>query len=167
MNRLPRTVRLDASDASVFARAALPGEWAVAGGFMFMELADDVLSVAEHYAFACGFLAVESFGWSTLVSVEPATEAEIAGVIDALAQRFLAQFGAPAMSQAREMAEQEVQFASGLCAHPVGTLLTVTRRFEVDGIVERYATLTPHDALAGVHASPIDVRALAAAGEPT
>jgi hypothetical protein len=39
MTRLPRTIRLDVSDSQVFEQAALPGEWAVPGGFLFVEAA--------------------------------------------------------------------------------------------------------------------------------
>ncbi len=165
MTRLPRTVRLDVSDESVFAHAARPGEWAVSGGFMFMDLGQDVLSQAEHSAFACGFLGTESFGWSTLVSVEPISPAELAELREHLAAHFVRHLGAPDLEQARVVAEKELLAASALCDHPVGTLLTVVRRFEDDEIVERYATITPHDAVAGVHAAPIDLRALAEAAE--
>ncbi len=162
MTRLPRTVRLDASDDSVFDHAALPGEWAIPGGFLFMDLAGEVMSQALHNAFACAFLGTESFGWSTLVSVEAASPDEIETVTASLALRFLRDFAAPSLAEARGAAEQEVSFAAGLCDHPIGTLLTVSRRFEGEDIVERYATLTPDDDMASVHASPIDLRALAA-----
>jgi hypothetical protein len=166
MTRLPRTVRLDVSDESVFDRAAPPGEWAVAGGFLFIGRADEAMVSTEHNAFTCGFLGVESFGWSTLVSVEPAGEAEVAATIETLARHFLRDLGAPSLAEARAVAAEEVRFAAGLCEdHPVGTLLTVARRFEDGEVVERYATLTPTDTLAAAHAAPIDVRALAALGD--
>jgi hypothetical protein len=161
MTRLPRTIRLDASVASVFDRAAEPGEWAVAGGFLFMDHANGVLSPAEHNAFACGFLGTGSFGWSTLVAVAPATDAQVAAVVAALAAWFVSDLGAPSLAEARAAAEQEVGFAAGLCDHPVGTLLTVTRRFEDGGVVERYATITPGDEMARAHAAPIDLLTLA------
>jgi hypothetical protein len=162
MTRLPRTIRLDVSDSQVFEQAALPGEWAVPGGFLFVDAAGAVLAPGAHQAFACGFLGTESFGWSTLVAVAPASEAEVAAVITALARYFQDELGAPSADAAREAAEQEVRFASSLCDHPIGTLLTVTRRFEDDEIVERYATVTPQDDMAAAHAAPIDLRALAA-----
>jgi len=162
MTRLPRTVRLDVSDASVFERAAEPGEWAVAGGFLFMDAEDGVLTPAEHNAFACGFLGTGSFGWSTLVSVEDASDADVAAATDALAAFFVEALGAPSAEEARAAAEEEISFAAGLCDHPVGTLLTVTRRFEEDGIVERYATITAQDEIARAHDAPINLKALAA-----
>jgi hypothetical protein len=163
MTGLPRTIRLDSSDLSVFDRAAQPGEWAVAGGFLFMRDEAEVLTQAEHNAFACGFLGTDSFGWSTLVSVASASAADIEGVIATLAGYFERELGAPSHAAARAAAEQEVMFAASLCDHPVGTLLTVVRRYEDDGVVERYATVTPHDQLAAAHSAPIDVRALAEA----
>ena len=35
--KLLRTIRLDPSDTFVFERAAEPGEWAVSGGFVFVD----------------------------------------------------------------------------------------------------------------------------------
>ncbi len=165
MTRLPRTVRLDVSDASVFDRAALPGEWAVPGGFEFVDAAGAALSPAEHNAFACGFLGTESFGHATLVAVEEASAEDIEAVVTALALHFMRDHGAPTIAQARAAAEHEVRFAAELCDHPIGTLLTVTRRFEGEDIIERFATLTPHDSMAAVHAAPIDLRGLVHAAE--
>jgi hypothetical protein len=162
MTRLPRTIRLDSSDLSVFERAAQPGEWAVAGGFLFMNRAGEVFTPAEHNAFASGFLGTGSFGWSTLVAVASASAADAEAVTGALAAYFQRELGAPSHREARAVAEQEVRFAASLCDHhAVGTLLTVSRRFEGEEIAERYATVTPHDDLALAHSAPIDVRALA------
>ena len=127
---------------------------------MFVDLAGNTLSQAQHNAFACGFLGVESFGWSTLVAVEPASLADVeAATSGARPHSSCAELGAPSPAEARAAAEAEVAFAAGLCDHPPGTLLTVTRRFEGDGIAERYATITPQDRMAAVHAAPIDLRA--------
>ena len=38
MLKLPRTIRLDPSDTFVFERAAVSGEWAVSGAFVFWNL---------------------------------------------------------------------------------------------------------------------------------
>ena len=69
MIRLPRTIRLDGSDAVVFAQAAEPGEWAVAGTFLFAGRAATSLSRKEQIAFRTGFHGIASFGHSTLVVV--------------------------------------------------------------------------------------------------
>jgi hypothetical protein len=163
MTRLPRTIRLDSSDTQVFAPPASPGEWAVGGGFLFMDLAHDALSAAQHNAFASGFLGTESFGWSTFVTVAAASPEDIEAVTEALTRWFLRELGAPTAEAARAVAAQEVTFAAALCDHPLGTLLTVTRRFEGNEVIERYATIIPHDDLASVHAAPFDLRALAEA----
>jgi hypothetical protein len=162
MTKLPRTIRLDASDASVFDQAAEPGEWAVGAGFLFMDRVGTLLSAAEHNAFACGFLGTASFGWSTLVSVEAVSEEGVEAVTEALTDYFIHDLGAPSRAEARSAAEWEVRFAASLCEHPVGTLLTVTRRFENDDVVERYATITPAEELDRAHHAPINLRALAA-----
>jgi uncharacterized cupin superfamily protein len=143
MTRLPRTIRLDSSDSEVFVPAAFPGEWAVGGGFLFMNLVHHALTAAQHNAFASGFLGTESFGWSTLVTVASASADDIELVTEKLEEFFRRELGAPTAEEARAVAEQEVRFAAGLCEHPVGTLLTVARRFEGEEIVESYATVTP------------------------
>mgnify|MGYP006171886571 CR=1 FL=1 len=83
--KLPRTIRLDGSDAVVFAQAAEPGEWAVAGTFLFAGRPADSLSRKEQIGFRTGFLGIESFGHSTLVVVSEASEEERAVAVAALA----------------------------------------------------------------------------------
>ena len=63
--KLLRTIRLDPSDGFVFAKAAEPGEWAVAGGFMFWDADPATLEGKERAAFRSGILGIGSFGWST------------------------------------------------------------------------------------------------------
>jgi hypothetical protein len=67
--KLLRTIRLDPSDGFVFAKAAEPGEWAVAGGFMFWDTDPAALAGKERAAFRSGILGIGSFGWSTLAVV--------------------------------------------------------------------------------------------------
>ncbi len=95
MTRLPRTIRLDASDAVVFSHAAEPGEWAVPGTFLFWGRDPDSLSRKEAIAFRSGFLGVASFGHSTLVTVQDATAPERAQMVDMLATQLVAHLGAP------------------------------------------------------------------------
>jgi hypothetical protein len=159
--RLPRAVRLDGSDLSAFERAAIPGEWAVSGGFAFLGYTPDSLDGKRRLAFSSAFLGVASFGWSTFVTVEEAGTLEQRDMIESLARIFIERFGAPSLDEARDAARAEVDFAASLCDHPVGTLLTVSRRFEGDEVVEQFATLTPDDPLTAIHASPIDLVALA------
>jgi len=80
-----RTIRLDPSDSLVFPAAAEPGEIAVAGTFLFWDDAPDRLEGKARQAFRCGFLGVDSGGWSTLVTVGSATAEERRAAVAALA----------------------------------------------------------------------------------
>jgi hypothetical protein len=141
--RLMRTIRLDPSDAFVFARAATPGEWAVPGTFLFWERPADTLIGKERSAFRSGLLGVESFGWSTLATIVEASEAERDELIAALAERLVERCGAPDLDAARAAAETEVAYAQDLAEPPVGTLVAVHRTIEDGEIVERFRTLLP------------------------
>ena len=141
--KLIRTIRLDPSDTFVFERAAEPGEWAVSGAFVFWN--DDVtkLEGKARSAFRGAFLGVASLGWSTLVQIVEASEAERAALVERLAQQLLAQFGAPDIGAARAAAEEEVAFAESLCNHPADTLIAVHRTFEDGEVREAFRTLHP------------------------
>lgn len=139
--KLLRTIRLDPSDGFVFARAAAPGEWAVAGGFMFWDVDPEDLEGKERTAFRSGILGIESFGWSTLAVVAEASPAEHAAAIAALAARLLAEHGAPDAASAQAAAEAEIAYSAELAEHPINTLVAVERRAEEEGIVERFRTL--------------------------
>jgi len=141
--KLPRTIRLDASDTAVFERAAEPGEWAVAGGFAFLDATPEQLTGKRRQAFVGGFLGTESFGWSTFVVVAAATEANIDAVVERLAQLFVEAHGAPSLDAARPVARQEVDFMADLCrAHSLNTLLAMERLIDADGgIRERFRVI--------------------------
>lgn len=140
MTRLPRTLRLDPSDAVVFPLAAAPGEWAVPGGFCFWD-DDDSIAGKRRQAFRAGFLGLGSFGWSTLVEVVGASAEDRAAALAALAGHLRAAYGAPPDGAAAAAAE-EIAFAESLCAeHPPGTVLALERRFEGGEIRERFRTL--------------------------
>lgn len=151
MIRLPRTLRLDASDAVVFDRAAAPGEWAVPGGFHFWDDDLEALSGKRRQAFRGGFLGLASFGWSTLVEVAEATPEEREAALAALARHIRDAFGAPDETAARAAAEEEIAFAESLCEHPPGTVLAVARSVEDGAMRERFRTL---------HRRPADRNAL-------
>lgn len=147
--RLPRTIRLDASDAVIFVPAAAPGEWAVPGTFLFAGRDPAGLGRKEQIAFRSGFLGIDSFGWSTLVVVTEATAAERADAIAALARRFVADLGAPDMATALPAATEEIALAADLCRdHPAGTLIALHRRSDGDAIREQFRTLRPRDTTA-------------------
>ena len=141
--KLIRTIRLDPSDTFVFERAAEPGEWAVPGGFAFWNTDATKLEGKARSAFRGAFLGVQSLGWSTLVQIVAASEADRAAVVERLAQQLVAQFGAPDIAAARGAAEEEVAFAASLCNHPADTLIAVHRTFEDGEVREAFRTLHP------------------------
>lgn len=147
MTRLPRTIRLDASDAVVFAQAAEAGEWAVAGTFLFADRAPETLSRKEQIAFRSGFLGIDSFGHSTLVVVSEASADERAAMVEKLASQLVSRLEAPGLDAARPAAEEEVAFAEDLCrGHTANTLVALHRTREDDGSIrERFRTLKPRD----------------------
>jgi len=146
--KLPRTLRLDASDALIFDPAAEPGEWAVPGGFEFWEESPETMSGKRRQAFRGGFLGLASFGWSTLVEVAEATPEQRAAALAALAARIRAHHGAPDDAAARAAAAEELAFAESLCDHPPGTVLALTRTHSDGEVRESFRTLhlrdTPH-----------------------
>ena len=156
VTKLPRIIRLDASDAAVFERAAEPGEWAVAGGFAFIDAELEQLTGKRRQAFANGFLGTETFGWSTFVVVASADEAAVETVVERLARLFVEAHGAPSLDAARPVARQEVDFMADLCrAHGVNTLLAIERVIEADGgIRERFRVI---ERGAGVHGRAFDM----------
>lgn len=141
MTRLLRTLRLDASDALIFPRAAEPGEWAVPGGFCFWDDDPAALQGKRRQAFRAGFLGLGSFGWATLVEVAEAEPAERAAAVSGLAAHLLAAHGAPDEAAARAAAEEEIAFAESLCDHPPGTVVALSRSAEEGSVRERFRTL--------------------------
>lgn len=139
---LPRTIRLDPSDAVVFSRAAAPGEWAVPGGFAFWEEDPAAMAGKRRQEFRAGFLGLGSFGWSTLVEVAEADAAGREAALAVLAAHILAEYGAPDAAAARAAAEEEIGFAASLCdGHPPGTVLALSRSLEDGAVRERFRTL--------------------------
>lgn len=143
--KLLRTIRLDPSDTFVFDNAAEPGEWAVAGAFMFGDDDPAKLEGKSRAAFRAGFLGVASLGWSTLVQVVEANEADRLTAIDTLAKHLLTRFGAPSIDDAVTAAEQEFEFTASLCDHPLDTLIALHRTYQDGEIRERFRTLRPKD----------------------
>jgi len=143
--KLLRTIRLDPSDTFVFERAAEPGEWAVPGGFVFFGSDPDALQGKARTAFRAGFLGVASLGWSTLVQIVEASEADRAALVEALAAQLVAHFGAPDLAAARPAAAEEVAFAASLCDRPSGTLVALHRANDDGDIRETFRTLRPRE----------------------
>ncbi|MCK1421697.1 hypothetical protein IVB14_29000 [Bradyrhizobium sp. 180] len=125
--KLLRTIALDPSDTFVFDVAAEPGEWAVSGAFRFWDCDGAKLEGKARAAFRGGFLGVQSWGWSTLAQIVPATEDDYRSLIDLLARQLIDRFGAPDMATAMTAAEEEVAFSQSLCSHPISSLIAVHR----------------------------------------
>jgi hypothetical protein len=138
-----RTIRLDPSDTFVFERAAEPGEWAVPGAFVFLEVDPETLDGKTRVAFRSGFLGIDSLGWSTLVQIVEASDADQEAALDLLAHRLMERFGAPDMDSARAAAEEEFAFAASLCNHAADTLIAMHRAHEDGSIRETFRTLRP------------------------
>lgn len=146
MRKLLRTIRLDPSDTFVFPAAAAPGEWAVPGTFQFWDADPAVLAGKDKQAFRSGFLGVDSFGWSTLAVVVEATEDEYGEAVHVLANRLLADHGAPDLDAALAAASEEIAAAEELAQHPVQTLVAVARKAKPDGsISEQFRTFQVND----------------------
>ena len=143
--KLLRTIRLDPSDTFVFEKAAEPGEWAVSGAFVFWDIDASALQGKARSAFRSGFLGVESLGWSTLVQIVEADAADRARVVDLLAEKLVAHFGAPDINTARLAADEEVNFAEQLCTEPKEILVGVHRSFEDGAVRETFRTLRPRE----------------------
>jgi Family of unknown function (DUF6505) len=139
--KLLKTVRADTSDTFVFDKAAEAGEWAVSGAFLFANLDPVVLTGRPKAAFRGGFLAVSSFGWSTLAQIVEVAAEERAAAVAQLATRLVEHCGAPDLATATAAAEEEVEFAASLCNHPTGMLIAVSRRYENETIRESFRTL--------------------------
>ncbi|KIN71946.1 DUF6505 family protein [Sulfitobacter guttiformis] len=149
MIRLPRTIQLDRSDNVIFAPAAVPGEWAVTGTFVFAGRESDSLNRKEQIAFRSGFLGIESFGWSTLVTVTLVRPQDRDDATQILAQQLVDRFGAPDMAAALPAASEEMALAEELCqGHAEGTLIALHRTTAEDGIREQFRTLKPRDTTA-------------------
>ncbi len=143
--KLLRTIRLDPSDTFVFERAAEPGEWAVSGAFAFWAGDPTKLEGKARSAFRSGFLGIKSLGWSTLVQIVEASEADRAAAVEALARHLLASFGAPDIEAARGAAEEEVAFAQSLCTQPQDLLVAVHRTYEDGAVREQFRSLRPRE----------------------
>ena len=139
--KLLRTIALDPSDTFVFDVAAEPGDWAVSGAFRFYDRDPARLTGKDRSAFRSGFLGVNSWGWSTLVQIVPATEADRRALVERLAQQLVDRFGAPDLATARAAAEEEVAFTESLCIHPISSLVAVHRAVSDGEVRESFRRL--------------------------
>ncbi|MFB6463828.1 DUF6505 family protein [Bradyrhizobium tunisiense] len=139
--KLLRTIALDPSDTFVFDAAAEPGEWAVSGAFRFWDCDVATLEGKARAAFRGGFLGVQSWGWSTLAQIVPATEDDYRSLVDLLAGQLVDRFGAPDVATAKAAAEEEVAFSQSLCSHPISSLIAVHRAVSEGEVRESFRRL--------------------------
>lgn len=148
MPRLLRAIRFDASDTHVFARAARENEWAAPGSILFSmdrQTSPSKLKGKDRQAFVSGFLALGSFGYSTLVSVADASEEDVAVCETMLADYLISRFGAPDEDAARAVASDEMAFARELAeGTDLNTLIALKREVGDNGdIRESFHIVTP------------------------
>ncbi len=155
--KLARTLRFDDSDLNIFDRPAELDEWAVSGAFAFSNAQADELTGKTRQAFANGWLGLETFGRSTFVAVAQISEAEFEACVAALADHFVAYYGAPDRAAALPVAREEVAFMESLCAeHDDNTLLAVERTLADAGVKEAFRAIKPRDASLDAFAVHVD-----------
>ncbi|MEL6584145.1 MAG: DUF6505 family protein [Pseudomonadota bacterium] len=156
--KLARAIHLDESDTQVFYSPARTGEWAISGGFEFSDWGEADLVGKGRQAFANGWLGLETFGRVTFVAVTSVEEHERAALETALANHFVAIYGAPSVEAARGVAREEIAHMIELCEdHDPNTLLTVARELTEAGVREQFRAIKGEEAdLAqfAVHATP-------------
>ena len=67
--KFAKTIRFDKSDLNVFENASGEAEWAISGAFEFSNDLNENLTGKRKQSFANGFLGLDTFGRSTLVSI--------------------------------------------------------------------------------------------------
>lgn len=143
--KLAKIIRLDVSDLNIFLKPAEPEEWAVTGTFAFVDAEISAFDNKQKIAFKSGWLGLESFGHSTLVSVTVIPDSEYEQLVRKLAEHLFRAFGAPDMLAALEAARHELADMAALCDHPSGTLLAIGRDMEADGISEQVRKIASPD----------------------
>lgn len=143
--KLLKTIRFDGTDAFVFEGAAPQGEWAVTGTTAFVNHGPDELVGKTKQAFANGFFAVPSFGFSTFATVAEATGADADYLTQMLADHYLDALGAPDDVTARATAEDDVASVIELCSDvPINTVFTIRRVISGDNeAVEELRQIKP------------------------
>ena len=129
-----KSIRFDPSDTMVFDSAAGPDEWAIPGGFCFAERSEGDIHGKLKQAFSNGFLSLESFGFSTFVSVAEIDQGRLSALSNELARYFQLNLGAPSVEAALPVAESEIQFVVDMCSDvAINTIFTLRRFFDENG----------------------------------
>lgn len=147
--KFAKTIRFDKSDLNIFPLASEEGELAIVGTFNFYNLKQDDLKGKVKQAFSNGFMGCTTFGYSTLVSLVNIKEKELQQLKTNLGKYLIDNFGAPSQEMAEEAANEEINFMLDLCKnHEIGSLLSLSRTWENDGIKERFRNLPKADSCA-------------------
>ena len=126
-----KTIRFDPSDVNVFENAAEPDQWAIPGGFHFANVTENELVGKSKQAFSHGFLSLQSFGFSTFTSVTDISQDEKKDITQELAEQFIQSYGAPDLSSAMTVAENEISFVVEMCAGvPINSVFALARYFD-------------------------------------
>ena len=147
--KFAKTIRFDKSDLNIFPLASEEGELAVVGTFNFYNLKQDDLKGKVKQAFSNGFMGCTTFGYSTLVSLVNIKEKELQQLKTNLGKFLIDNFGAPSREIAERAANEEINFMLDLCKnHEIGSLLSLSRTLETDGIKEKFRNLPKADSCA-------------------
>lgn len=147
--KFAKTIRFDKSDLNIFPLASEEGELAIVGTFNFYNLKQDDLKGKVKQAFSNGFMGCTTFGYSTLVSLVNIKEKELQQLKTNLGKFLIDNFGAPSQEMAEEAANEEINFMLDLCKnHEIGSLLSLSRTWEADGIKEKFRNLPKADSCA-------------------
>ena len=147
--KFAKTIRFDKSDLNIFPLASEEGELAVVGTFNFYNLKQQDLNGKIKQAFSNGFMGCNTFGYSTFVSLVNISKEELQQLKTNLGKFLIDNFGAPSQEMAEEAANEEINFMFDLCKnHEIGSLLSLSRTWEIDGIKEKFRNLPKADSCA-------------------
>ena len=147
--KFAKTIRFDKSDLNIFPLASEEGELAVVGTFNFYNLKQQDLNGKIKQAFSNGFMGCNTFGYSTFVSLVNIRKEELQQLKTNLGKFLIDNFGAPSQEMAEEAANEEINFMLDLCKnHEIGSLLSLSRTWEIDGIKEKFRNLPKADSCA-------------------
>ena len=91
--KFAKTIRFDKSDLNVFENASEDAEWAISGAFEFSNDLNENLTGKRKQSFANGFLGLDTFGRSTLVSIVSIDESNKLRSSTGLAASWLSPLG--------------------------------------------------------------------------
>ena len=147
--KFAKTIRFDKSDLNIFPLASEEGELAVVGTFNFYNLKQQDLNGKIKQAFSNGFMGCNTFGYSTFVSLVNISKEELQQLKTNLGKFLIDNFGAPSQEMSEEAANEEINFMLDLCKnHEIGSLLSLSRTWEIDGIKEKFRNLPKADSCA-------------------